>query len=246
MNTNKFYVDDMEAIDPKRVGELHMLVLLLLDTSGSMSGAKIRNLQASVNRFKSDIMSDPKVADIVDVCVMGFNGEPYLIQEWRPVSEMNDVCLEAAGGTNLTAALTGGNQKMRERTNLALKQGIEIRVPWIILISDGYGGDVTEIAKIMRERTKKNLVRLWFLGVPDLENNLGYDKKTADLLTDRKRVFELTKEGGYDFTQFFKQMSMTVKAVSTSAPNETVQVEDLSEQPNATFRKVTFDDWLNE
>ena len=43
MNRNKFYVDDMETIDPKRVGELHMLILLLLDTSGSMQGTAIRN-----------------------------------------------------------------------------------------------------------------------------------------------------------------------------------------------------------
>lgn len=240
MNTNKFTVNDMEAIDPKRIGELHMLVLLLLDTSGSMHGAKIQNLQASVNRFKDDIMSNPKVADIVDVAIMGFNSEPYVIQEWRPVSEMNNVDLTASGNTNITAALNGGLSKLRERTDLAYHQGIEIRIPWIILFSDGYGGDVTEIGQVMRERNKNSLSRLWFLGAE------GYDKKTAALLTENKRVFESHSKDGFDFKQFFDFMSESVKRVSLSRLGEHVHVDDFTEKPGVTIRKANLDDWLNE
>ena len=239
MNT-KFYVDDMEAIDPKRINETHMLVQLLLDTSGSMQGSAIRNLQASVNRFKNDIMSNPKVADIVDVCVMGFNGEPYVIQNWRPISEMTEVHLEANGGTNLTAALEGSISKMRERTDLAAKQGVDIRVPWTIIISDGYGGDVTDIAKVMRERVAAKKVKLWFLGAQ------GYDKATAAKLTDGKCVFELKDEAGYDFTQFFDFMSESIKTVSTSVPGARVHVDDPTEKTDATIQKADLDAWLND
>ena len=240
MNRNKFYVDDMETIDPKRVGELHMLILLLLDTSGSMQGTAIRNLQTSVNRFKNDIITNPKVADIVDICVMGFNGEPYLIQNWRPVSEMNEVNLTATGGTNLTAALEGALSKMRERTDQAYQDGVEIRVPWIILISDGYGGDVTEIGKVMRHRNDTKRSKLWFLGAQ------GYDKETAAKLTDGKCVFELTDEAGYDFTQFFDFMSESIKTVSLSRLGEHIHVDDPTEKPGATIRKANLDDWLND
>ena len=240
MNTNKFYVDDMEVVDPKRIGELHMLILLLLDTSGSMSGQAIRNLEASVNRFKNDIMTNPKVADIVDICVMGFNGEPYLIQNWRPVSEMNDVHLTASGGTNITAALEGALSKMRERTDQAYNCDVDIRVPWFILISDGYGGDVTEIGNVMRNRAKNKRSKLWFLGAQ------GYDKETAAKLTDGKCVFELTDEAGYDFTQFFDFMSESIKTKSLSRLGETIHVDDPTEKPGATIRKANLDDWLND
>lgn len=238
MNTNKFYVEDMETIDPKRVGEEHIPVVLLLDTSGSMQGEGIRNLQASVNRFKDDIMSNPKAADIIDVCIMGFNGEPYVIQNWRPVSEMNNVNLSATGGTNITAALEGSIEKIRER--LYEEDNVSYRVPWIILISDGYGGDVTEIGKKMKHRTETKRSKLWFLGAP------GYDKETAAKLTDGKRVFELKDEAGYDFTQFFDFMSKSLVVLSTSAPGTRVHVDDPTEEPGATMRKANLDDWLND
>lgn len=240
MNKDKFTFNDMESIDPKRITEIHMLVLLLLDTSGSMNGAKIRHLQTSINRFKNDIMSNPKAADIIDVCVMGFNSEPYVIQEWRPVSEMNDVNLEADGNTNITAALEGAIEKLRERTDLAYEQGIEIRVPWVILFSDGYGGDVTEVSEVMRHRNDTNRCRLWFLGAE------GYDKETAAKLTDGKRVFESTSPDGFDFTQFFDYMSESLKQVSLSRLGERVHVDDFTERPDVSIRKANLDDWLNE
>ena len=56
-------------IPPKHVNEPHMPVIILCDTSGSMSGVPIRNVNLSVNRFAKDVCKDPKASGLVDVAV---------------------------------------------------------------------------------------------------------------------------------------------------------------------------------
>lgn len=93
-------------------------------------------------------------------------------------------------------------------------------MPYLILITDGYGGDVTEIAEVIKQRTAEHKMKLWVLAVK------GYDEKTVAQLTDGKRVFELVNEDGYDLTEFFDYMAVSVKVVSTSAPGQdTVSVK---------------------
>lgn len=239
MNT-KYFVDDMQQIDPKNINAIHMPVIFILDTSYSMEGQAIRNLQKAVNRFKKDVCTNPQAADIVDVCVMGFNGSPYLIQDWRPISDMNPVELEANGGTNITAALEGAIDKMKERTREYESQGIELKVPWYILISDGYGGDVTEIANTVNQRTDDGKMKLWMLGVP------GYDKESAAELTQGKRIFELTDGAKFDFNDYFDFMAELIKTVSTSAPGAKVHIDDPTTKEDSTLKHPNLDEWLND
>ena len=239
MNT-KYFNDDMQQLDPKNINTIHMPVLFLLDTSYSMDGEPIRKLQKSINRFKKDICKNPQAADIVDICIMGFNGNPYMIQEWRPIGDMSPVELSAEGGTNITAAIEGAIDKMRERTCVYENEGIDLRVPWIIMLSDGYGGDVTDIATTIKQRTSENKVKFWMLGVP------GYDKETAAKLTEGKRIFELTDDAGFDFRDFFNFMSESIKNISTSTPGAKVHIDDPTEKPNSTLKHPNLDDWLND
>lgn len=239
MNT-KYFNDDMQQLDPKNINAIHMPVLFLLDTSYSMDGEPIRKLQKSINRFKKDVCKNPQAADIVDICIMGFNGSPYMIQEWRPIGDMSPVELSAEGGTNITAAIEGAISKMRERTDVYADEGIELRVPWVIMLSDGYGGDVTDIAATIKQRTSEKKVKFWMLGIG------GYDKETAAKLTEGKRILELADDAGYDFTDFFDFMSTSIKTVSTSAPGAKVHIDDPTEKPNSTLKHADLDAWLND
>lgn len=231
---------DYEEVAPKVCNEPHMPVLIAGDISGSMTGLPIQNLNKSINRFASDVCKDPKAADLVDVAVIGFNEAPHIEQNWRPVSEMNQVEFTAGGGTNISAALEKGVDMLRERGHLYEDVGIEVKMPYLILITDGYGGDVTEIAKKIKQRTADRKMKLWVLAVK------GYDKATVAQLTDGKRIFELVNEDGYDFTEFFDFMAVSVKAVSTSAPGqETVNVKSDIGREGSSCRVPDLDDWLN-
>ena len=134
-------------IPPTHVNMPHMPVIILCDVSGSMGGTPIQNVNLSVNRFAADVCKDPKAAGLVDVAVMSFNEAPHIEQEFRPITELQPVQFSAGGGTDISSALEMAVQKLRERGHLYEDNGIEVKMPYIILITDGYGGDVTEIAK---------------------------------------------------------------------------------------------------
>lgn len=224
---------------PENVNMQHMPVEFVLDNSGSMSGFPIQMLNQSVNRFSADVCKDPKASGLVDVAVLSFNEEPTVVQGFRPITELQPVQLTAGGGTNIPAALELAIDKMRERCNLYAENGIEIKMPYIILITDGYGGDVTEIARIIKQRTADKKMQLWVLAAK------GYDKETVAKLTDGKRVFELVDEAGYDFTDFFDFMAISIKAVSTSSPDQRIHVDNPLEKEDTNLKVPDLDDWLN-
>ena len=232
---------DYEEVAPENINESHMPVLIAGDISGSMAGLPIQNVNKSINRFASDVCKDPKAAGRVDVAVIGFNDAPRIEQNWRPITEMNQVNFVAGGGTNISAALEKGVEMLRERGHLYEDVGIEVKMPYLILITDGYGGDVTEIAKVTKQRTADRKMKLWLLA------GKGYDKESVAQLTDGMRVFELVNEDGYDFSEFFDFMAVSVKAVSTSAPGQdTVSVKSNIGREGSTCRVPDLDAWLND
>lgn len=241
--TNQFYFSD-DVLPPKNMCEPHMPVLLLIDCSGSMygkDGIPIRSVEKSVNRFMADICKDPKAAERVDVCVIAFNDTPQIIQDWRPITEMGKVELTAGGGTNMSAALKLAVDKLSERCHLYEDNGIDVRMPYLIMLTDGMGDNIDQIAERIRRKTENKNMLPWFLGVP------GYDKVTAGKITGGERIFELVQEKGYDFTGFFKVMEVSIRVVSTSAPGEKPQIKD-EENPlmkeDCGVRVVKIDDWL--
>lgn len=232
---------DHEELAPENINKPHMPILIDVDRSGSMSGAAIQNANRSINRFAADICKDSKAASSVDVAVVSFNESAQIEQNWRPITEMKPVELVASGGTNLASALDMGVNMLRERANLYADAGIEVKMPYLILITDGYGGDVTEIAEVIKKRINDRKMKLWVLAVR------GYDKATVAKLTDGKRVFELVDENGFDFSEFFDFMAVSVKAVSTSAPGQdTVSVKHNIGREGSTCRVPDLDAWLND
>ena len=160
-------------LPPRNVCEPHMPVVILIDNSGSMCGQAISNVEKSVNRFAADICKDPKAADRVDICVMSFNESVTVLQDWCPITEMRKVELSAGGGTNMSAALRKAVDKLRERGHLYENNGIEVRMPYLIILTDGMGDNIDQIAEEIIDRTNSNKMLPWFLFVN------GYDNTTA-------------------------------------------------------------------
>lgn len=231
---------DYEEVAPENINEAHMPVIIVADVSGSMMGKPIEMLNKSINRFKDDVCKDPKAAGRVDVSIIAFNHSPRVEQNWRPITELNPVELIAEGGTNISDALDMAVDMLRNRSHLYEDNGTEVKMPWAILITDGFGGDVTSISERIKQRTDAHKMKLWVLGVK------GYDKETVAKLTDGKRVLELVDEDGYDFSEFFDFMAVSVKAVSTSAPGQDkFSVNHNIGKEGSSCKAPDLDDWLN-
>lgn len=201
-------------------GEPHLACVLLLDTSGSMSGQPIESLNKAINEFKEKTSLDELAQKRVDIAIIEFNDTPSVVQEFTPISQMGVIKLEAGGCTAMGAAINLAIDKVKERNRFYASFGTPCFKPWIFMITDGAPTDdiSSAIARIQEEESKGAHGKLKFfaLGVP------GYDKNTLFKLT--KRVMALTDT---DFTGIFNWMSESMVAISVSRVGESVPLGDL-------------------
>ena len=187
----------------------HMACLLLLDTSGSMYGEPINQLNAALNRFKIDVCEDKHTRDVLDIAIVEFNTNVNVVQEFRPVEQMIPVNLAASGGTNMADAVALALDMVDERARFYRRAGTEPYKPWIIMISDGEA-DVSAIAPTVRQREADGFVKFFSLGVDN------YDSKTLHQLSGEK----VMKLQGHDFSKFFDWVNKSMRSVSASSPGE--------------------------
>lgn len=225
----------------------HMAVCVLLDTSSSVSGRQIRNIVANVNRFPKTVCKDPTAAKCVDVCVIAFNDQPRVLQDWVNVQDMGSLELRAEGCTDLNGAVILGIEKLREQGRRYFDQGIVEKKPYLIVMTDGEDtvtGNVEQAARLVEERTNEDKLKLFFLGFGE------YDRTTAAMLTkagskDRPWCFEVDN-GDFNFDDFFDFVGNSVRAASVSAPGALVKVATPIGTADSNVKTVSLDDWLND
>lgn len=112
-------------------------VVLLLDTSRSMEGSPIAELNAGVRALIADLSNDPLAALRVDIAVVTFGGEPHVIQPFANVEDLAQPDLTAGGQTAMGAAMGIAAEAVARRKALYRTYGIPYYQPWVVLISDG-------------------------------------------------------------------------------------------------------------
>jgi len=235
--------ENYRAASLMNVNKPRLAILLILDKSGSMAdngGIPMQNLLKSVNRFKQDVCMDPKAAECIDVAIIAFDDEVYVVQDWCCIEDMAFINLAAEGGTDIAKAMNVGINMLRHKTREYDQAGIQALVPHAILVTDGDDDGLDNIAALIKKRENEGKMRLFTLAAP------GYDKQTIATLTQGERVLELTDPSGYDFSEFFDFMAISAKAVSTSAPGERIRLNHKIGQPGSSCRVPNLDRWLNQ
>lgn len=227
-NHNLFRRPTMENLEqrgfndsPKIINasESHMALVFLLDTSGSMSGNPIRDLNAGLNRFKEEVCKDKQTRDILDIAIVEFNSTHRVVQEFVPVEYMNEVKLDASGGTVMAPAIETALNMVNDRSKFYRTSGTVPYKPWVILVSDGApGDDISYAIKRIKDMEEYGKVSFRSLGVE------GYDSKVLHSLSGPK-VMKLT---GTDFTSFFDWVTKSMRSVSQSSPHEKPEAVNLS------------------
>ena len=195
--------------------EPHMALLFLVDTSGSMGGEPIDELNKGLNRFKSEVCEDKKARDILDIAIVEFNDEMKVVQEFTPVPSMTEINLVAGGSTTMTPAILKALDMVNERSRFYRRMA-EPYKPWIILISDGAPtDDITSAAKKIKEMEENGKVSFRSLGVGE------YDSKTLHTLCGPK----VAKMLGTDFKAYFDWVKKSMRSVSLSSPGTKPKAE---------------------
>jgi uncharacterized protein YegL len=190
--------------------------LLLLDTSGSMSGAKIAQLNAGLATFAEQLRADTMAAKRVEVAVVTF-GPVKVAQNFVTADSFVPAPLRAAGNTPIGQAIETAAEMISERKKAYRANGIGYYRPWIFLISDGAPtDDVTKAAKLIRQGEAKKSFMFYSVGVENAD--IGTLAKIA--------VRQPLRLKGLSFGQLFVWLSDSLSSVSRS------QISDAPELAN--------------
>jgi len=199
--------------------ETHMALVFLLDTSGSMDGEPIRQLNDGLNKFKIEVCQSKQTRDILDVAIIEFNSKFRVVQEFVPVEYMEPVNLKANGGTEMSPAIDKALDMVNERSRFYRRSGSEPYKPWVLLISDGAPtDDITSVSQKIKSMENDGKVSFRSLGVE------GYDPQVLHTLSGQK-VMKLL---GTDFSSFFDWVNKSMRAVSQGAPGDKPKAENLT------------------
>lgn len=183
-------------------------VLLLLDTSGSMAGEPIQELNRGIAAFKEDVLKDTKASLSVEVAIITF-GPVRLIQDFATIDHFTPPRLEASGKTPIGEAIDCALDRLEARKETYKANGIQYYRPWIFLITDGAPTDTCWplAAQRVQEDEAKRRLCFFAVGVQGADTNI-----LAQIAPPERPPIMLN---GLDFRSLFVWLSTSMKRVSS-------------------------------
>lgn len=188
--------------------------VLLLDTSYSMSGEKIAELNRNLERFAEDLRSDDMAVKRVEVAIVTF-GPVETYQDFVTADEFQAPRLDANADTPMGAAIEKAIDLVEERKAIYKASAIPYFRPWIFLITDGAPtDDVFAATAAIREGEASKSFLFYAVGVMEADMNC-----LAQISVRRP-----LKLRGLAFRELFSWLSKSLSSVSRSQPDEEVRL----------------------
>lgn len=190
--------------------------LLLLDTSASMAGSAITELNAGVVAFKDELAADSLAMKRVEIAVVTF-GPTQVRSTFQTAPNFIPPHLEATGDTPMGSAIRQGLELLRQRKDEYRANGISLYRPWVFLITDGGPTDEWQsAAALVREGEASKSFAFFAVAV---------DGANMDVLKQIS-VREPLKLNGLKFRALFQWLSNSMKSVSQSTVGNAVTLPD--------------------
>lgn len=198
-------------------------VCLCLDTSGSMAGEPIDELNEGVKLFYDSIKEDETALYGAEISVITFGGdEPKLIRDFATLDlEPERTILDAEGLTPMGEAVNMALDMMEQRKNDYKSKGVDYFQPWLVLMTDGDpNGSVAELQRsIGRTIDAVNAKKLTVFPI-----GIGPDAN-MDVLGRYSPKRPPLRLQGLKFREFFAWLSKSVSTTSQSMPYDVVKLD---------------------
>jgi uncharacterized protein YegL len=186
--------------------------VLLLDTSGSMRGDPINELNSGLVAYKDELAADSLAAKRVEVAIVTF-GPVHVVQDFTTAEQFSPPKLEVTGDTPMGAAINQAIDMVTTRKQTYRSNGIAFYRPWIFLITDGAPTDAwQDAAARVKEGEGAKAFSFFAVGVE------GAHFETLKEIAVREPL----RLKGLRFRELFQWLSNSQKSVSRSTPGDDV------------------------
>lgn len=228
--------DDLDAVEFADNPEPRCAVALVLDTSGSMQGARIAELNAGLAALEAALRADALASLRVELAVVTFGGRVHVEgadgadgalgerggdaagdaaadAAFRSADAWTAPVLSAGGGTPMGEAVERALALLRARKERYRAAGIDYFRPWLLLLADGRPTDRWEAAAdAARAAEAQRGVTVYAVGVEGAD--LGVLARFAPPERPPLRL------KGLAFQELFLWLSKSLSAVSQSRPGD--------------------------
>lgn len=185
---------------------------LLLDTSGSMDGEPIKELNEGFRLFCDEIKQDPLAKKRTEITVITFGGVARVEIPFTEGRDLEPRMFSATGGTPMGAALDLALNELMAQKQAYKQAGLEYYRPWLFVATDGAPTDgpaFDSAAKRVRDAEAAKGVSIFAVGV-----GAAADLSRLATLSATRQPLMLR---GYCFSEMFSWLSASMSVVSNSS-----------------------------
>ncbi len=221
-------VELLDQVEFEQNPEPRCPVVLLLDTSGSMAGKPINELNAGLQEFERALKSDPLAALRVEVAVVTFGGtvQAYDVtsggknpvafdaaQAFVTADRFQPPTLEAQGETPMGEAVRRALDLVHDRKEVYKQGSLDYFRPWVFLITDGRPTDSgwEAVAEQVKQEEARKGISFYAVAVE------GADLKTLARFSEQRDPVKLK---GLAFRELFQWLSKSLSVVANSQPGQ--------------------------
>ena len=211
-----------EGISPDNY-EQKCLCVLVLDVSGSMSGDSIRQLNAGLQEFKTEVLKDFVATKRLEVGIVTFGSNVSLIQEPAHVDSFLMPTLEAYGSTLLVDGVREAIKIVENRKTWYKNTGQTYYRPMVVLITDGEpdsGQDIGGLSVEVSNAIQSKKFMFYSLGVDN------YNHEKLSQICSTPPPLPLTE---HKFGEFFKWLSNSIGIITKSTEGEKLSLPPVSD-----------------
>lgn len=191
-------------------------VCLCLDTSGSMSGDPISELNKGVKYFFDAIKDDEVARYSVELSIVAFDTNAVKILDFTSIDRQNAPTLIASGVTAMGQGVELALNLLEERKSEYSSKGIDYYQPWLVLMTGGSPTDNISNAVIRVQALASNK-KLTVFAVA-IGNNAN--KNVLSQFSTMKDNMILKVTSAEYFREFFEWLSQSAAIASQSIPGD--------------------------
>lgn len=209
--------EDIRDEDLIRNKEQRSPCMLVVDTSASMRGVAIQELNDGLRLFQDEVRKDPLAAVRCEIAIVTFGGSVRLVQDFITADEFAAPTLNAMGDTPMGAGINLALDTLRRRKDSYRENGVNYTRPWVFVMSDGAPTDNEwdlAAGRLRKEEENKGVV-VFPVAVQGADLNV---------LMQLSRANAPLRLQGLKFREFFVWLSASQHRVSAGRAGGQIQL----------------------